>query len=413
MSEPDNPWAPGGELADRSEVCRGDESLDHPNGFYEDVLFCPSLSDLGAAGGPLGHMPIPINEAVEAMIDAVLAQVKEKTGIDITLSDALHFLYCGGIQTLGELWGLEEAVEKAFDGKWDEIDTCTLIVLTRIGICAARRLEGMQFLPDLMEAWLYGNASQSAAWRKEAIALAPSGMIPPAVEVEYYTLPPEPYLEDMSESLFDGLRQVYHEVLEGACKRLQSTKNEIFPAGSGGSGIDLIKGRITFQGEPNRLLDSGQEWIVSQYELKVSSDDHKEVFALGSVVLLSFVDVRAERASHLVANEDGTSEALDGWVVTIESWKLRIWDEADFEKDNPFEVPLPGTSRKLEIPDNVFLRMLEEDCWLLPTPKDFLVMTPTWTVMSVGDFGYKRVFLPDGASCSDIGLEIEGSYHVL
>ncbi len=421
MSGSGNPWDTGGELVptwdggDTGDPLDSGDTADtgalaHPDGAYDDVVFSPAVTGTPNSEGEAGL--VPIDEIAELVLGGVLDDIEEHVGFRPTTDDALYLLDCAGLRTLGELWGLEETIRNALAGKWDEIDTCTLFYATRVAVCAARRLDGLEYLPDLMSAWLEGNADSSGYWRVESIGMSPGGPTAAGTSLSYFELPREPYLVDLRDRLMKELRAVYHLILGGACDRLQALPGEMFPKNEelgpvytfGADTLALINGRLPFPAEPNALLSVGTEWMASQIELKVAPGEHKEISALGSVVLLSYVEVTAVRGQHTVTEEDGSQETKDGWIVSIPTWKLRLWDEADFELDNPFEYPIPGSDRKIEIPDNVFRRIQDHDCWL-PRPKDFLVMTSTWELMSVSEFGYDKVFLPDGADCGALKID--------
>ena len=66
----------------------------------------------------------------------------------------------------------------------------------------------------------------------------------------------------------------------------------------------------------------------------------------------------------------------------------------------------------LKIPDDVFLRIRDNECWFGPHPVDFLTCTPRWRAMRVEDFGHTRVFIPDSAPCSEVGTDLTDPVYV-
>jgi hypothetical protein len=260
---------------------------------------------------------------------------------------------------------------------------------------------------DIFDFWLDGHANTAGTLKSESFQFPPDtrGV---SKSIDFYPIATSlfgiEHLEDVRRIV--NADQII-TLWDGIVQRIQNP-TQSFPFYS----PNAMRGRVPIGSGTSTLTTGGSDWIypditniIMKHPLqglgpsstrhmptnpaRYQRTDYKDafdidLFPLGGLDLLSEVEVSALPAT--VTLPDG--QEVDGYIVTLDSWRCRVYDDFNFNAGHTQPVP-PG----VEVPDQLFLDMQASPCKGTPTPADFFYMTDSWFSLSVANLEITAAFV--------------------
>lgn len=397
MSDPDpnNPWDTGGDLAPASEE-GGGWGIELPGGVVPDISALLPPDDWVNWGPTADDIDMGVLGALEAIIGLA-------AWVGIPFAATMHAIACAKGMKVGDAYEVLETLVKYAGGedKIDMTDPCQIRRLAKIGNCVARRFLGISFGPDLQDFWLDGLAGNPANLSQETFQFPPDARGTPAT-LAFYPMDTAWFFGRVGSQVEAAVADAQAMTLwRGIMERLRAPAETVFPKETGviaKEDISPLRAAAAVGRGPSTLHTTGRDWIYpdeiavtfkhSGQTVNTSNREFvdAELFLAGGMTVTSEVEVNAVAGSLMIDGEE-----IQGWTVTIVSWRLRISDRIDYHANKTQSIPLGPVD--LELPDQLFLDLQSQGCPGEPVPVDFDVVSDAWHQLSLSSYSKDVLFV--------------------
>lgn len=400
MSGPESPW-------DADPWSSAEDDEDWRSDLAEEAV--PDITALLPPNWPDEYTSwIPSPESVEIPIlqDLYEWQLDLLARFGIPLAATTYALLCAKGMKKSDWQEVSRAMESYLEGD-DKVvltDPCQILRLARIGVCVARRYLRISFGPDLFDFWLDGKAADPANLSRETLQMPPDDRGIPTT-VSFYPMDTSWFFGRVGTKVENALVFVQEPSLwQGVLDRLRAPADTVFPEERALSAEDVspLRAQVPVGPGPSTLHTAGFDWIypaemavVFKHEGQTVGDPVREIvdpelFLLGGMTVTSEVEVQAVAGELSVGGE-----TVDGWTVTVLSWRVRVSDRIDFHGketgDKSQGIPLGPVD--LELPDQLFVDLQSQGCPGTPTPVDFDVVSDAWHEVPPGLLSRPSLFV--------------------
>ena len=355
-------------------------------------------------GNLLGQFLGPWLADVNATPDEAEARVLEWLDILGESSLPAHLvltaLICAAPVTIADGTAILQAAVDGINARPVSLpDTCAVDRLARFGICYMREALFMRVAPDVFEFWLDGRASHPGALPSVTFQFPPGlGELTP---VECFELPSAIVVDDHLVEIEPMVERTARDPLwRGIRDRLRAPRSELFPPSqSDGSPPEPIMGhRVPIFQVPTRLHTDGIDVIYppeTSIQFRLTSQGASEIpeivdydlYPLGGMSVVSEVEISAVPATRTMRGVE-----MDGWDVTLNSWRIRVWDSFDFNLTDKQAISL-GPDNTMVVSDTTLLDLQNYPCAEHPPPAGFLTITDEWTPLNWTGFSLTNMFV--------------------
>ncbi len=411
MSAPDNPWDSGGELAPHA----GDPGGTWDTGIGDDVV--PDVTALVPPDNWANWGPTP--DDIDLGIFTPLEWlVRQASAIGIPFGATLHAIACSKGMKIFDFIEVMDTLFKYVQGndRVDMADPCQILRMAKIGNCVARRYLGISFGPDLQDFWLDGKAANATNLRQESFQFPPDqrGSV---TSLSFYPMDTGWFFGRVGAKVEPAIIETQQISLwQGVLERLRAPA-DVFPKDHGISGkadLSPLREQVPVGTGPSTLHSTGVDWLYPDeivITFKHSGQNANagknefvdmELFLAGGMTVTSEVEISATAAT---MNIDGA--AVDGWIVTMENWHVRISDRIDFHSSKSQSIPLGPVD--LELPDQIFIDLQTQGCPGSPVPVDFDIISDAWHTIPASGLNRQSLFITHETYTADPGNAFGGS----